>query len=1039
MSDSAKANPSALFIARPVATSLFMVAIALAGLVAVLGLPLSALPEVDYPVIEVTTLYPGASPDVMGETVTAPLEAQLSQTSGLESMRSTSSTGASVITMQFRLAESLDVASQDVQAAINAASALLPADLPSPPTYAKVNPADAPVVSLAFTSRLRPIHEVQDIVDREVAATLAQIPGVGLVSLAGGERPAIRIRADPASLAARGIALETLRGAIANANVNGAKGSFDGPTRSWILAANDQLKTPGDYARQIIASPGGSPVRLGDVAQVREGPENARLGGWVDGAPAIILDIRRQPGANVVATSDSIAKALAPLKAALPADIHVRQLADRTQGIRASVHDVEVELLLAVLLVMAAIFLFLGDLRATLIASVAVPLSILGTFAAMHLLGYSLNNLTLMALTIASGFVVDDAIVVIENIARHREQGASPLAAAFRGSSEIGFTVISLTVSLIAVLIPLLFMGDVVGRLFREFAVTLAVTILVSAVVALTLTPMLCGRWLGGEPREGSLPARIARYCEDRFERLAHGYGQALEWVLARSTATWIVFGASLVLTAALFVAIPKGLFPEQDTGQIEAVFAGDEGSSFAAMAGIEHRLAQALLADPAVAHVSASLGIDGRNAASNEGRMAIALKPKGRRPALGDVLASLRRRGARVPGVALHLRPVEDLTIDTDAGPSPYRFSLEGADQPVLDDWARRLAQRLAKEPGLSGLVTDVHDGGKGLRIEIDRDAASRLGITAATIDAALYDAFGQRIVSTSFTQSNQYRVILEAPPRDVTGPASLALIHVPTSEGGEVPLTSVARLVETPARLAINRTDRFPSVTIGFGLSDGKSLGHGVATIERVEKEIGLPAGISTHFLGASQAFRAALAGEGWLILAAVIVVYIVLGVLYESYLHPLTILSTLPSAGVGALLALICTGRDFGVVGVIGIVLLIGIVKKNAILMIDFALAAEREQGLPPHEAIRHAATARFRPIMMTTFAALMAAVPMILGTGTGSELRQPLGIAIAGGLVVSQALTLFTTPVIFLGIERLKARISRALPDGSQVAA
>jgi multidrug efflux pump len=1011
-------NPSRPFIMRPVATALLMVAIVLAGLVGFRLLPLSALPEVDYPTIQVTTLFPGASPEVMAQTVTAPLERQLGQMSGLERMTSVSAAGASVITLQFTLTNSLDVAEQEVQAAINASSSLLPADLPAPPVYAKVNPADAPVLTLAVTSDSLPLPEVQNLVDTRLAQKISQVPGVGLVTLSGGQRPAVRIQADTRSLASYGLTLTSVRNAISAANANSAKGSFEGPTRSYTINANDQLLTADDYKNLIIASRNGGSVRLSDVANVIQGAENVRLGAWAGKTPAIIINVQRQPGANVIKTVDAIKAQLPNLTAALPASLKVTVLSDRTTGIRASVHDVEMELLVAVVLVVLVIFFFLHSLRATVIAGLAVPISLIGTFGITYLLGFSLNNLSLMALTIATGFVVDDAIVMLENISRHIEDGEDPFEAALKGARQIGFTIISLTVSLLAVLIPLLFMGDVVGRLFREFAITLAITILISAVVSLTLTPMMAARWMRTD--EGVRPGTFGEKTQKWFDKVVARYDRALNWVLDRQKATLIVAVATFAVTVLLYIVIPKGLFPVQDTGQLLARLQAPETVSYPLMVKLQQEVVADILADPAVDNVSSFVGVDGANNTSvNSGQLLINLKPN--HGSQAKVMQRLREGVSHVPGVTLYLQPTQDLTVDAESGPTQYRVSVEGSNTQEVKDWAVKLANAMAQNRKLQNVTTDAVDQGLSAFVNLDRDTAARLSITPAAVDDALYSAYGQRIISTIFTETNQYRVILESLPSEAT-PAGLAGVQL-QSTGGSTPLAAVATISEQTAPLQVRHVAQFPAAAVGFDTAPGVSLGQAVSEIRKVIDRAAKPAGVTVTFVGASGAYERSLNNELWLILAAVVCVYIVLGVLYESYIHPLTILSTLPSAGVGALLALMLTGNDLGVIGIIGIILLIGIVKKNAIMMIDFALDAEREQGKTPREAIHQAALLRFRPILMTTMAALFAAVPLMLSIGQGAELRRPLGIAIFGGLIVSQLLTIFTTPVVYLAFDRL----------------
>ncbi|MBB3955332.1 efflux RND transporter permease subunit [Novosphingobium sediminicola] len=1017
-------GPSRPFILRPVATTLMMIALLLAGFIAWKQLPLSALPQVDYPTIQVRTLYPGASPDVMALTVTSPLERQFGQMPGLTRMTSNSSGGASVITLQFDLGMALDVAEQQVQAAINAANSLLPSDLPAPPVYAKVNPADAPVITLGVSSKTRPLGEVQGIVERQFSNKIAQVSGVGLVSLSGGQRPAVRIIANVQALATRGLSLESIRSAISNANVNMAKGSFDGITKSWTIDANDQLGSAKDYTNLVITYANGAPIRLSDVASVESGVENTRTASWMNKQSAVIIDVQRQPGANVIATVDAIKAALPDLTAQLPGDVKVNILTDRTEGIRASVEDVQFELVLAVGLVVLVIFLFLGSIRATMVAAISVPLSLVGAFAAMWALGFSINNLTLMALTIASGFVVDDAIVVIENIARYVEEGMKPFDAALKGASEIGFTIISLTVSLIAVLIPLLFMGDVVGRLFREFAISLAVTIALSALVALTAVPMLAARWLRPEHEERRFA--IVDKAMHQFDRLAAAYASALGWVMKRSGLTMLVFAGSLVVTAALFWAIPKNLFPTQDTGQIRATLVAAQDISFTRMAHLQQQVAAKMLEDPGVESLSSSVGVDGTNTTVNQGRMVINLKPINAREDQEAIMTRLRESAAGVPGVQLYFQPVQDLTIDTETGLTPYRFALHGADQDTVNTWGQKLAKALKSESSLRDVNAPALGQGRSVIVDVNRDAAARLGLSVLSVDNALYDAFGQRIISTIYTQSSQNRVILSASPQMLSDPQSLQQLYIPLSSGTQVPLGTIATIREGTSPLVLAREGQFPSATIGFDVTPGVSLGHAVSSIEQAAKDLGMPSSLTMDFSGSASAFRSALSNELVLVLAAIITVYIVLGVLYESFIHPVTILSTLPSAGVGALIALALTSYGLGVIGIIGIVLLIGIVKKNAIMMIDFAIAAMREEGMEAGEAIRRAAHLRFRPIMMTTFAALFAAIPMIFGSGMGHELRQPLGLSIAGGLILSQVLTLFTTPVIFLAFENWRAR-------------
>jgi multidrug efflux pump len=1018
-------NPSRLFILRPVATSLLMVAMLLVGILAYRLLPVSALPQVDYPTIQVVTLYPGASPEVMTSVITAPLERQFGQMPGLTQMSSTSSGGASVVTLQFNLNLDLDIAEQSVQAAINAATNFLPADLPQSPIYSKVNPADTPIMTLAVSSNALPLFKVEDLIDTRLAQKLAQLPGVGLVSISGGQRPAVRIQVNYKALAAYGISLEDVRAVIAAANVNQPKGMFNGPMRSAIIDSNDQLHSAAEYRDVVVAYRNGAPVRLSEVAKVIDGAENVRLEAWANDKAAVIVNVQRQPGANVIEVVDRIKALLPQLQATLPLSVEVLPLTDRTVTIRASVHDVQFELLLAIALVVMVIFLFLRNIPATIIPGIAVPLSLVGTFAVMYLAEFSINNLTLMALTIATGFVVDDAIVVIENISRYIERGETPLKAALKGSEQIGFTIISLTFSLVAVLIPLLFMSDVVGRLFREFAITLAVAILISAVVSLTLTPMMCAKLLRAD---AAYHHDAADKPVDWFDRLIAGYGRSLEWVLKRQVLTMLVFFATAALTVVLYIVIPKGFFPIQDTGIIQGISEAPQNVSFSAMAEYQQKLGKLILEDPAVDNLSSFIGVDGINTTPNSGRFLINLKPHAERPDNASVvIARLKTKLAGLTGVTLYLQPVQDLTMESRVSRTQYQFTLETADIDELNKWTHRLVERLSGQPEFSDVTSDVQDQGKQVYVNIDRSTASRLGITTAAVDNTLYSAYGQRLVSTIFTQSNQYRVVLEVDPAAQNSPETLKELRIPSTNGTQVPLSAIAEISERPTPLSINHLDQFPVATLSFNLASGASLGDAVNAIERVKQEIDLPLSIHTSYQGAALAFKASLGNTLWLILAAVITVYIVLGVLYESYIHPITILSTLPSAGVGALLALMISGGDLGIIGIIGIILLIGIVKKNAIMMIDFALEAERKQGMSPADAIFQACLLRFRPILMTTLAALLGALPLMVGSGVGSELRHPLGITMVGGLLVSQLLTLYTTPVIYLWMDSGARRV------------
>ncbi|MHC8309069.1 MdtB/MuxB family multidrug efflux RND transporter permease subunit [Pseudomonas sp. GT1P32] len=1029
-------NISRLFILRPVATTLSMLAIILAGVIAYRLLPVSALPQVDYPTIRVMTLYPGASPDVMTSAVTAPLERQFGQMPGLTQMASTSSGGASVLTLRFSLDINMDVAEQQVQAAINAATNLLPKDLPAPPVYNKVNPADTPVLTLAITSKTMLLPKLNDLVDTRMAQKIAQISGVGMVSIAGGQRQAVRIKVNPEALAANGLNLSDVRTLIGASNVNQPKGNFDGPTRVSMLDANDQLTSPKDYANLILAYINGAPLRLKDVAEIVDGAENERLAAWANENQAVLLNIQRQPGANVIEVVDRIKALLPSITDNLPAGLEVTVLTDRTQTIRASVTDVQHELLIAIALVVMVTFLFLRRASATIIPSVAVPLSLIGTFGVMYLAGFSVNNLTLMALTIATGFVVDDAIVMLENISRFIEEGDSPLNAALKGAKQIGFTLISLTLSLIAVLIPLLFMADVVGRLFREFAITLAVAILISLVVSLTLTPMMCARLLKREPKEEE-QGRFYRASGEAIDWMIAAYGRKLKWVLKHQPLTLLVAIGTLALTVFLYMVVPKGFFPVQDTGVIQGISEAPQSISFAAMSERQQELAKVILADPAVESLSSYIGVDGDNSTLNSGRLLINLKSHGNRDlSATEVIARLQPELDKLVGIRLFMQPVQDLTIEDRVSRTQYQFSMSSPDSELLSLWSSRLVEALAQRPELTDVASDLQDKGLQVYLVIDRDAASRVGVSVSNITDALYDAFGQRQISTIYTQASQYRVVLQSQSGEKIGPDALNQIHVKTTDGGQVRLSSLAHIEERQAQLAITHIGQFPAVMMSFNLAPGVALGHAVQIIEQVQKDIGMPIGVQTQFQGAAEAFQASLSSTLLLILAAVVTMYIVLGVLYESYIHPITILSTLPSAAVGALLALLLSGNDLGMIAIIGIILLIGIVKKNAIMMIDFALDAERNQGMDPETAIYQAALLRFRPILMTTLAALFGAVPLMLATGSGAELRQPLGLVMVGGLLVSQVLTLFTTPVIYLYFDRLGRRFGKS--DAQEVA-
>ncbi len=1022
-------SPSRQFILRPVATSLFMLAIVLVGGVAYKQLPVSALPQVDYPTIQVLTFYPGASPDVMASSITAPLERQFGQVPGLNQMTSVSSQGSSLITLQFVLELNIDIAEQEVQAAINGAGTYLPRDLPNPPIYSKSNPADTPIITLGLTSKSLPLSKVEDYADTRLVQKISQLPGVGLVNISGGQKPAVRIQMNPTALSSYGLTLEDVRTAITTTSVNQAKGVFDGSRQSYTIAANDQLLTSRDYSPLVIAYRNAAPIQLKDVATVVDDAENVKQAAWMDSTPAVIVNIQRQPGANIIEVVDRVKKLLPTLKSSLPSAIDIRILTDRTTTIRASVEDVQFTLVLTIGLVVMVMFLFVRSVAATIIPSVAVPLSLIGTFGVMYVLGYSLNNLTLMALTISTGFVVDDAIVMIENIMRYIEEGVPPLEAALKGADQIGFTIVSLTVSLIAVLIPLLFMGDIVGRLFREFAITLSVTILVSAVVSLTLTPMMCARLLKHRPE--AQQSRFYKVSEDAFNAVIAFYGRTLQWVLGHQTATLLVAMATLGLTFYLAWIIPKGFFPVQDTGVILGISEAPQTTSFPAMADRQQALAKVILQDPAVESLSSFIGVDGVNSTINSGRVQINLKPLDvRKISSSEVIRRLQPELEKVDGILLFMQAVQDLTVEDRISRTQYQYSLEDPDAKELGEWSDRFVEKLQSIPHLRDVASDQQSLGLQARLVIDRVTASRYGITPQMIDDTLYDAFGQRQISIMFTQLNQYRVVMEVNPEWQQRPSDLKNLYIRSNTNGQVPLDAITHYETITAPLTVNHQGQFPAVTVSFNLAPGSSLGEAVDDIKKAQIQIGMPASVQTSFQGTAAAFQKSLANEGFLILAALVTVYIVLGVLYESYIHPITILSTLPSAGVGALLALMLFRHDFSVIALIGVILLIGIVKKNAIMMIDFAMEAERKEGKPPLDAIFQACLLRFRPIMMTTMAALLGGIPLAVGTGVGSELRRPLGISIVGGLLLSQLLTLYTTPVIYLWFDRLARRFGQS---------